>query len=244
MAIYLLIIAIVALTSLLSGILGMAGGLVLMAALIALLPVATAMVIHGVVQAAANGWRALFLLPHVQWRLLIPFLIGGLIALVAFRLVGYVPEPAVVLIMMGSFPWLARIVPRLRRLDVTHTGTGIVCGISVTSVQLLAGVAGPLLDLFYLNSSLNRYQIIASKAMTQTIGHLIKISYYATLVTALDEIPIWFWVTALLASMAGTWYGTRLVAHFTDQQFRRVTGWIILGIGTLCIGAGVYLLLA
>ena len=34
-------------TSLLSGILGMAGGMILMAVLVALLPVATAMVLHG-----------------------------------------------------------------------------------------------------------------------------------------------------------------------------------------------------
>jgi uncharacterized protein len=243
MNIWLLIVAAVGLTSLLSGILGMAGGLVLMAILVALLPVASAMVIHGLVQAAANGWRALFLLPHVQWRLLGPFFAGGLIALGAFRLIGYVPDPAVVLILMGSFPWLARLVPRLRRLDVTHRGTGLLCGISVTTVQLLAGVAGPLLDLFYLNSKLNRYQIIASKAMTQTVGHLLKLSYYATLMTAIDEIPYWFWIVALLASMTGTWFGTRLVEHFTDQQFRRVTGWIILGIGTLCMLAGVYQLL-
>jgi uncharacterized membrane protein YfcA len=46
-------------TSFLSGVFGMAGGLVLLGILLAVLDVAPAMVLHGATQFAANGWRAL-----------------------------------------------------------------------------------------------------------------------------------------------------------------------------------------
>ena len=46
------------LTALLSGIFGMAGGLVLMGALALVLPVSAAFVTHGLLQLVANGWRA------------------------------------------------------------------------------------------------------------------------------------------------------------------------------------------
>ena len=46
-------------TALLSGVFGMAGGLVLMGVLALILPVQAAFVTHGVLQLAANGWRAL-----------------------------------------------------------------------------------------------------------------------------------------------------------------------------------------
>ena len=45
-------------TSVLSGIVGMAGGMVLMFVLITLLPVSSAMVLHAATQLTANGSRA------------------------------------------------------------------------------------------------------------------------------------------------------------------------------------------
>ena len=46
-------------TSLLSGIFGMAGGMILIGVLLVLLPVPEAMMLHGVTQLASNGWRGL-----------------------------------------------------------------------------------------------------------------------------------------------------------------------------------------
>ena len=45
-------------TAFISGIFGMAGGMILMGILLAMMPVAAAMVLHGVTQMASNGWRA------------------------------------------------------------------------------------------------------------------------------------------------------------------------------------------
>ena len=55
-------------TSFLSGIFGMAGGLVLMGVLLALLPLPEAMALHAVTQMASNGWRGLLWWRHVRWR--------------------------------------------------------------------------------------------------------------------------------------------------------------------------------
>lgn len=53
----LLLAFVVVATSFLSGIFGMAGGLILLGVLLALLDVAPAMVLFGTTQLAANGWR-------------------------------------------------------------------------------------------------------------------------------------------------------------------------------------------
>jgi uncharacterized membrane protein YfcA len=59
-----LLLAIIALatfcTSILSGIFGMAGGMILLAALMTVMPVATAIAVQGVIQLIANGSRAIF----------------------------------------------------------------------------------------------------------------------------------------------------------------------------------------
>jgi uncharacterized membrane protein YfcA len=54
-------------TSFVSGIFGMAGGMILMGILLAIMPLATAMVLHGLTQMASNGWRAWLWREHVLW---------------------------------------------------------------------------------------------------------------------------------------------------------------------------------
>ena len=54
-------------TSFLSGIFGMAGGMILVGILLALLPLPDAMMLHGVTQMASNGWRALLWWRYVRW---------------------------------------------------------------------------------------------------------------------------------------------------------------------------------
>ena len=54
-------------TSFLSGIFGMAGGMILIGILLALMPVPDAMMLHGVTQMASNGWRGLLWWRHVRW---------------------------------------------------------------------------------------------------------------------------------------------------------------------------------
>src|SRR5258708_25794870 len=48
-------------TAFLSGLFGMAGGLILIGVLLALMPLPTAMVLHAITQMASNGWRAFLL---------------------------------------------------------------------------------------------------------------------------------------------------------------------------------------
>src|SRR4026209_1806718 len=71
-------------TSFISGILGMAGGMILMGVLLALLPLPAAMLLHGISQLASNGGRALMLRKEVDWRVFRGYVIGGAVALAFF----------------------------------------------------------------------------------------------------------------------------------------------------------------
>ena len=165
---YVILVLSVFATSVLSGILGMAGGMILMAILVSTLTVAGAMMVHGAVQATANGSRAWFLRQHIQWRIMPIYGLGAGTALASFAALTLVPDAAVVLILVGVLPFLARLDHRLSGLNVTKPLTTFSCGVCVTAAQLLAGASGPLLDVFYLNTPLSRHQIVASKAVTQT----------------------------------------------------------------------------
>src|SRR5260370_14622847 len=55
-------------TALLSGVFGMAGGLILVGVLLVVMPLPQAMVLHAVTQMASNGWRALVCPPPIAWE--------------------------------------------------------------------------------------------------------------------------------------------------------------------------------
>ena len=64
-------------TSFVSGIFGMAGGMMLLGVLLVFMDVAPAMVLFGVVQMASNGWRAALWWRHVNWSIVWRFLVGS-----------------------------------------------------------------------------------------------------------------------------------------------------------------------
>src|ERR1700759_978114 len=68
-------------TAFLSGLFGMAGGLILIGVLLALMPLPTAMVLHAITQMASNGWRALLWRKHIRWRPVANYMVGAAIAL-------------------------------------------------------------------------------------------------------------------------------------------------------------------
>lgn len=239
-----LILVTVLATSVLSGILGMAGGMILMAVLVSALSVGAAMMLHGAVQAISNGSRAWFLRPHIQWRILPAYGLGAAITVALFATLTLVPDANLVLVLVGVLPFVARVVPHLRGLDVTHLPTAAFCGVVVTAAQLLAGASGPLLDVFYLNARLNRFQVIASKAITQAAGHVLKLVYYGLIVGVTDSVPAWIYAAAIVTAVVGTRLGTRLLERFTDDRFRRVSGAVILTIAGICFGKGLWGILA
>ena len=210
-----------------------------MAILVSTLSVSAAMIAHGLVQATANGSRAIFLREHIQWSVLPAYLLGASLATGLFVSLTLVPNVSMILICIGLFPWIARVLPALKGVNITHHSTAVFCGILVTGAQLFAGASGPLLDIFYLNTPLTRYQIIATKALTQTLGHILKTIYYTLIIQFSDSLPAWILLLAMVSAVLGTRVGTRLVDHFSDSQFRKYSSAAILVIGTICLVRGI-----
>jgi uncharacterized membrane protein YfcA len=231
-------------TAIMSGILGMAGGMVLMAILVTALSVANAMLLHGAVQATSNGSRAWFLRTHILWHILPLYVAGAALSVGLFTALALVPEPGLVLILVGIFPWVALLTPRLQGLDVTHKPTTVICGFVVTSAQLIAGASGPLLDVFYVNSPLTRQQIVASKAVTQAFGHVLKMIYYGFIIAMSSNLPAWLFAVAIAAAVLGSRVGTRLLERWNDASFSKYSRAIILTIAAYCIAQGLWSLLA
>ena len=83
----------------------MAGGMVLLGVLLIYFDVATGMVLFSIIQLATNGWRALHWRHFVLWPIFYGYVGGALIAFAVMRYLAYVPDKAVVYILLGLMPF-------------------------------------------------------------------------------------------------------------------------------------------
>jgi uncharacterized membrane protein YfcA len=230
-------------TSFLSGIFGMAGGLVLMGILLAMLPVASAMALHAITQMASNGWRAVLWRQHIHWPVFLWTTFGALIALGGFALIQWIPSTATAYIVLGLVPFLVRPLPDRMAPNILKPGMPILCGIIVQGLQLTCGVSGPTLDIFYVRSGLDRRVIVATKAATQVVGHAIKLGYFTLLALAAVkvELELWLYAMAIATAITGTTLAKRVLDAMTDKTFMVWSQRIIMALGAAYLCWGIWL---
>lgn len=207
----------------LSAVVGMAGGITLLAVLLLFLPPLIAVPLHGVIQLASNGaraaiqWRHADL--HIIWRYALPLIPC---ALLGAHFARQLPEGAA-RFAIGVFVLLATWVPGAFRLAAHATPAagrarflwlGGACGF----LQMALGAVGPLLAPFFLRLGLSRQALIGTKAGCQMLGHLVKTAVFGGLGFAFAEhVPLL--LVCVAAVVAGTWVGSRLLSHVSEAVF-------------------------
>lgn len=241
-----IILATTLVTSFISGIFGMAGGIILMAVLVALVSVAMAMIIHGAIQMFANGYRAYLLRDSIDWRVFSLYCIGAAAGIVALFFVSWTPDKRALYLLLGLTPMLVWLPKERLHLDIKKREHAIFAGFAVQGLNTLAGVAGPLLDLFFVRAEMTRQQIVATKSVTQALSHLIKIGFWSVpVVTAAGwgSLPPWWLITAAIPlSMLGTTLGKQVLERMNDQGFRKWMKGLVTAIGVVLLmrAAGLY----
>jgi uncharacterized membrane protein YfcA len=230
-------------TATLSGVFGMAGGLVLVGVLLVLLPLPEAMALHAVTQIASNAWRAGFWITHVRWRVFAAYLAGCLAAVLAWSVLRYVPPKPVALISLGLSPFLLVALPAAMRPNPQRASHGLGCGVASMSLMLLTGVAGPLLDRFFLGGTLDRRGIIATKAACQVGGHTLKLVYFGGLIAGMGAVDPMAAAGAVIAAAIGTVLARPLVEAMSERSYRLWGGRIITAIAVTYVAQGTWLLL-
>jgi uncharacterized membrane protein YfcA len=224
-------------TAFVSGIFGMAGGMMLMGLLALLLPIEAAFVTHGILQLVANGWRAVLHREHIQPRILGWFAIATLAAAAVMLAVSFVPPKALVFLLMGLLPILLWLPKGWFAPDAAKPAVALVSGFIAGLLNLTAGVSGPLIDTVFVRTGLNRHQIVATKAAIQSLNHIAKIAVFGLLLVQSSGRgvmpPLWLFALAIPASMLGTRGGGWVLDRLSDANFKRWTAWIVTAIGLI-----------
>lgn len=235
-------------TSAISGVFGMAGGLILMGVLASYVPVATAMVLHGFIQLVSNFSRAAFLAKHIAWVLIGRYALGIGGALLVLLMISWRPTQVMVFIMLGMTAMLVWIPKRVVDINVERPMQAELCGFLVQTLNTLSGVAGPLLDLFFVKTELTRQTVVATKAATQVMAHAVKIGFWGVPLLAMlgdparqadaQFPPAWMFAAVIPLSLLGTWMGGKVLDRMTDANFRTWTKWIVTATGAVYLARG------
>ena len=230
-------------TSFISGIFGMAGGMLLIGFLLMVLPVPLAMVFHGVIQIAANSWRSWLWRHHINWSVVIEFGLGSVFALLVFSSLAFVPPKWAVLMAVGLTPFIALSVPQTIAPNIEARGQAFLAGAIGGALQLVSGVTGPILDVFYVRTGMTRQMNVSTKAAAQVMGHLTKVTYFGVLVANPGGRDLEQWLVMAFAAVfaiLGTTLSRRFLDRLSDKQFYYWTRRVILAIGVVYIAQGVW----
>src|SRR5262249_28554996 len=202
-------------SSFLSGVFGMAGGMVLLGVLLVFVDVATSMILFSIIQFFANGWRAVQWWGYVRWRIFWLYCLGAAVAFAALRLVEFVPGKALVYLLLGLIPFAVELIPVGLRPNIELRGVPFITGVLTTIVQFMAGVGGLFLDMFFQKSMLDRKTTLATKAVTQTASHVLRPVYFPSPGSIGDPLGIGPLITPLVLPTPGTPPPPPLPHHIT-----------------------------
>jgi uncharacterized membrane protein YfcA len=214
-------------TSMISAILGMAGGMLMLATMLCFMSHGDAIPTHAAVQIASNGTRALAFVKNVDrgtfaryFSGLVPGMAVGMVLLWALG----EPEASEPYLktLIGVFILVATYFPK-GKFGGSSTGVwwdfplmGLVAG----TAALTVGAVGPLIAPLFARRDFVKERLIATKAVCQLATHLLKIPAFIWLRDL--NIPQLGTLAVVLVVMVipGTLIGKRIVTHVHERHFR------------------------
>jgi uncharacterized membrane protein YfcA len=239
-AAYIVLALSILVSSFVSGVFGMAGGMILLGVLLNYFDVPSAMILFSIIQFCANGWRAWQWRRYVLWPIFWKYLLGAVIAFAAMYTVKLVPNKMMVYFSLGLMPFAIEALPSDWRPNIEWRGVPFVTGVLTTVIQVLAGVGGLFLDIFFQKSMLDRKTTNATKATVQTLSHIVRIAYFGT-VSGMASVPKWALAPAIALAIAATSLAPLVIERMTDHGFRQWTRRIIFAVSIIYLFRGAVL---
>jgi uncharacterized membrane protein YfcA len=214
------------LTSILSAVVGMAGGITLLAVMLLFLPPLVVIPLHGLIQLASNSSRAVIQRQHLRWGIIWRY---GVLLLpmgfVGIALARRLP-PNELKALIGAFVLVATWRPGWllfgRHPEATDPNRRFfLLGGVVGALNVTIGATGPLIAPFFLNLGLTRFALIGTKAACQSLGHLAKTAVFGVVgFVFLDHLLLLALMIPLV--IIGTWIGSRVLDYVNEQIFVRL----------------------
>ena len=195
------------------------GALIILAITSTVLPVQAIVPIHSTLLIGSTLTRVMFFWEYIDWKIVIPFLVGALLgAFIGARIYIELPESVVALAIGGVMLiaiWLPSVSwrPRLRH-------PWAIVGFIHSLLSTLFAY-GAVMHAVILHTGLNRRQIVGTLGGCLSGMSLFKIVGYASF--GFDYSPYYHVIAAAVTvSLIGTAIGKMIVDKLSEQKFRMI----------------------
>ena len=210
-------------TSLLTAVAGLGGGMLLLALMAQLFAPAILIPLHGVAQFFSNANRGFIHRDKLQWAYLRPFVLGSTIGAFLFVPLVVFVNPTLGAIAVGLFILLVTWFPKW--LNVSRLPY-FLSGALTSGLGVLFGATGPLAMSAHPKANWSKEQIVGNHGAAMAFQHGIKVVAYLVagvqLYAYLPHIVVLF-----VGAWVGTYIGTKVLKRFTDDRFRIMLKWVL-----------------
>ncbi len=205
-------------TSALTAAVGVGGGLLMLALMTYLIPIAALIPVHGLVQLGSNTGRSYVQRTNIEWRVVRIFLIGSLFGAIAGAF--FVTQLPSYLLkgLLGLFI-LIIVWAKLPKINKPGAALITVGGLVTTFITMFAGATGPLVAVFMSKLFDEHRKMVATHGATMTVQHSLKV-----LAFGFAGFTFWEWlpVVALivLSGFVGTKAGTFAMNKLPEEKLK------------------------
>ena len=226
-------------TSSISAVLGMGGGIILLGIMAIIIPEGYMVIaLHGIIQLFSNTTRTFVFRNHIKWPIIKDFFIGALIGLclsgvIIFILIkGFQVQSAneikfdILKPLIGVFIiwYLFFKKSKKKKFIKSFFWVGGVSGIS----SVFIGATGPLIAPFFLSYQLTKENIIANKAACQVISHFGKIPLFIYFFNVNYMNEFWVLLPLIAAVFLGTNFGKKILEFIPEPIFKKLFRYTLL----------------
>lgn len=206
-------------TAVISGVVGMAGGVTLLAAMTLVMPLHVIVPIHGAVQFCSNLSRSFFLFKDIHKGFVLAFYCGAPIGgLAGYFLLSRIQRPEWAMGLIAFLLIYVALKPKkLPGIYLEQRGF-MFLGVVASLLGCLIGATGPLLAPFFLRKDLSKESIVATKAACQIMVHLVKFPVFIGLSFSYGDHMATI-VVMIFAVVLGTWGGTKILRGISTDSF-------------------------
>ena len=206
------------LTSLLTSIFSLGGGLIMLVALAQSFSPATLIPLHGSIQLANNFSRTHVYREFFQWKLIKNIVISTMFgAVIGIYLFGTLPENLLVMVIAATILFLTWAP--LDSLILSVMKNDWFCGFISGFAGIFVGANGPLVTAYLRTKNLSPEVLVANHGAIMIFQHGIKIILFASFFNFIILDYFIFILILALTGYAGAILGRRLISKVPFKSF-------------------------
>lgn len=210
-------------TAIISAIVGMGGGITLLAVMLQFLDLSIAVPIHGAAQLTSNTSRTILFFKEISFSHVRKFLIllipASCLSAYFLSVVQLSPHSKVFFKgFIAIFIFISLYFPFKKwKLLIPVFSNFYFAGILSGFFSMIVGATGPLIAPFFIHSDLKKEMIIATKACCQTLVHAIKITLFVKVLNFDFESYSTLIVSMMISVVVGTFVGKRILVNYVSE---------------------------